>query len=103
MDLSLDVQRGEDAATVVVVGEVDLNTSEELKQTLVGLAEEYDVVSADLSGLEFIDSTGLSALLAAHKTLSRKGGRLELRRPPRMLVKMVDVVGLDDVLLLLPE
>jgi anti-sigma B factor antagonist len=103
MDLSLDVQRGEDSATVVVVGEVDLNTSEELKQTLVGLAEEYDVVSADLSRLEFIDSTGLSALLAAHKTLSRKGGRLELRRPPRMLVKMVDVVGLDDVLLLLPE
>jgi anti-sigma B factor antagonist len=103
MDLSLDVQRGEDSATVVVTGEVDLNTSEELKQTLVGLGEEYDVVTADLSALEFIDSTGLSALLAAHKTLNRKGGRLELRRPPRMLVKMVDVVGLDDVLLLLPE
>ncbi len=97
MDLSLEVRRFDDRSEVVVVGEVDLTTADELKQTLTGAAEGVDVVVADLAALEFLDSTGLSVLLAVHKTMRERGGRLELRDCPAMLVKMVGIVGLDDV------
>lgn len=97
MDLSLDVQRFDDRSEVVVVGEVDLTTADELKQALTDAADGVDVVVADLAGLQFLDSTGLSALLAVHKMMRDRGGRLELRDCPAMLVKMVGIVGLDDV------
>ena len=51
----------------------------------------------DLEGLEFCDSTGLAALLGAHKTLSDNGGTLELLAPNPMLVNLVRITGLDDV------
>jgi anti-sigma B factor antagonist len=98
MELTLDVQRKDDGITVAVAGEVDLDNAAQLRDTLSELAEETDHVVLDLAGLEFIDSTGLAALLAGHKRLEAEGGRLELQNPPRMLVKMLKLVGLVDVL-----
>ena len=51
----------------------------------------------DLYELEFCDSTGLAALLGAHKTLGEVGGTLELLAPSPMLVNLVRITGLDDV------
>ncbi len=51
----------------------------------------------DLSDLEFCDSTGLAALLGAHKTLNDNGGTLELVAPNPMMVNLVKITGLDDV------
>jgi anti-sigma B factor antagonist len=98
MDLTLDVKREPESITVAVAGEVDLDTAPQLREKLMELAEETDHVVLDLARLDFIDSTGLAALLAGHKRLDEAGGRLELANPPRMLVKMLKLVGLDGVL-----
>lgn len=102
MNLSLDVQRSADHTTVVVVGDVDIDTSEELRGTLIGLGDEGGLVVVDCSGLEFVDSTGLAALLAAHKAISAKGGSLQITKAPPMLVKLVRIVGLDGLLQMTP-
>lgn len=99
MDLSLEVQRAGVRAVVRVVGEVDLNNTAQFRRTMETLIEEPDVevVVADCSGLEFIDSSGLAALLAVHRTVESRSGRFEVQSAPRMLVKMLRLVGLDDV------
>ncbi|QNN53397.1 STAS domain-containing protein [Nocardioides mesophilus] len=97
MDFSLDVHRSTDCSVITLVGEVDLTTAEQLKQALRDAAAGVDLVVVDLAKLTFLDSTGLAALLSGHKLLAASGGRLELRDPPAMVVKMVGIVGLDDL------
>ena len=88
------------AQTLLVLklgGELDISTSPDLQDALAELTDAPRRVAVDLSDLEFIDSTGLAALLGAHKDLMEHGGTLELRHPSRMVVNLVQITGLDDV------
>lgn len=98
MELELDVSRAADVSTVSVAGEVDIDSAPRLAAVLTEVAAESTTVVIDCRRLGFMDSTGLSVLLAAHRDLEERGGRLELRDPPQMLAKMLKIVGLDDVL-----
>jgi anti-sigma B factor antagonist len=97
VELSIDVQREGDDAVVHLAGELDISTSPDLQDALAELTDAPRRVAVDLSELEFMDSTGLAALLGAHKTLSEQGGTLELRHPSKMIVNLVQITGLDDV------
>ncbi len=97
MELSIEVQREGDDAVVILGGELDISTSPDLQNALAQLTDAPRHVAVDLSGLEFIDSTGLAALLGAHKALDDNGGTLELRHPSKMVVGLVQITGLDDV------
>jgi anti-sigma B factor antagonist len=96
MELNIDVDRSGDAPVVNVGGELDMSTAPDLSDTLDGLVEEPKVI-VDLEKLEFIDSTGLAALLGAHKAMQANGGTLELRSPQPMVVNVVETTGLDAV------
>ncbi|MCC7009200.1 MAG: STAS domain-containing protein [Acidobacteria bacterium] len=54
-------------------------------------------VLVDLSGVPYIDSTRLGELIAAHVTLSRRGGRLHLSGTPRRIIDLLVLAGLADV------
>jgi anti-sigma B factor antagonist len=97
VELSIDVQREGDDAVVHLAGELDISTSPDLQDALAALTDRPRHVAVDLSDLEFMDSTGLAALLGAHKALNEQGGTLELRHPNKMVVGLVQITGLDDV------
>jgi len=54
-------------------------------------------VLLDLSGVNYIDSTRLGELIAAHITLSRQGGALKLVRTPTKILELLALAGLDGV------
>ena len=97
VELSIDVKREGDDAVVHLAGELDISTSPDLQDALAELTDKPRRVAVDLSDLEFMDSTGLAALLGAHKALGEQGGVLELRHPNKMVVGLVQITGLDDV------
>jgi anti-sigma B factor antagonist len=97
VELSIDVHRDGNDAVVTVAGELDISNAPELQDALAELTDAPRRVAVDLSGLEFIDSSGLAALLGAHKDLQEHGGTLELRHPSKMVVGLVQITGLDDV------
>ena len=51
----------------------------------------------DLADVQYIDSTRLGELIAAHITVSRKGGRLKLASTPGRIIEMLTMAGLSDV------
>jgi anti-sigma B factor antagonist len=65
------------SVTVAVAGEIDLSTADQL-DAAIREAEETETkrIVVDLSSLTFVDSTGLSVLLAAIKRTRRDGNRL---------------------------
>jgi anti-sigma B factor antagonist len=82
-----------------VHGEIDLYTvprlQRELASALAGGGKPRLIV--DLSGVDFCDSTGVNALLAAHRQARDSGGDLELAAPRPAVRKILQVTGLEAV------
>ncbi len=87
---------GTGAAVLGLFGDLDLVSAEAVQQALVALARS--TVVADLTNLEFIDSSGLSALLRARRRIEEAGHRLEIRGARGATRRVFEAAGLLDVL-----
>jgi len=92
---SVDRQQG--LVTVALDGELDLASVDELEQELAALANDGATVTAiDLTGLEFMDSTGLRLLARMQKLHMESGSRFLLGRPGPAVLRVLHVSGLVD-------
>jgi anti-sigma B factor antagonist len=67
-----------DQHVVHVTGEVDVYTVGRLREELAALPHRGTRVVVDLTGVTFLDSTGLGVLVDAMKRVRGGGGRMEL-------------------------
>lgn len=96
----LAVERaGDDLAVIRVAGEIDLSTSDRLDTELEHLMEASDgrEIVLDLSGVVFLDSTGLRTLWAARQRAQSAGSRLILAAPSEPVMRVLRVTRLDKV------
>ncbi len=84
-DFSLRLSRYKDTVSVVVTGEVDCSTADQLRCLLRDAIDGQGNVSVviDLTGAAVIDSAGLLVLTEASNLIREQGGRLVLTRPRR--------------------
>ena len=82
---------------VTVAGEIDLFSAWLIDATLAD-AHDDGQVQIDCADVNFMDSTGLSALLRHSQRLRRGGGSLRLLRPSKAVQHVVAVAGLSDIL-----
>ena len=94
--MTCEVERRGDAAIVRVVGEVDLTNAAELRVVLVEICSETPSVHliVDLSGVAFIDSTGIGVIVGAHRRVTAKGGRFTAVVTTPMVHKVLQTTGL---------
>jgi anti-sigma B factor antagonist len=88
------------AYTVVeVTGEFDVYTAPVLEESLGELVDggQRDIV-VDLTGVTFMDSTGLGLLIKALKWTREKDGSLRIVASTEKVLKVFRVTGLDTVL-----
>jgi anti-sigma B factor antagonist len=83
-------------AVVRLRGELDVGSAPELSACLAAL-DEVDVV-VDMSGLTFMDSSGISALIEAYKRCSKGGLSFVLRSPSAQVANVLRITGVDQVL-----
>ena len=77
-------------------GELDMATARALRAALLkALAVDGTPVALDLSGLSFIDSTGIAVLLAAGHRALAEGRSFSLHHPGRMVGKALQRTGAD--------
>jgi len=92
------VDRAGDTPCVIAADDVDLVTAPELRSILGDLrAEGHRRVTVDLSATAFLDSVGLSVLVAIHTRLDDDGGELRIVIGPRAR-RLFELTGLDGVL-----
>ncbi len=102
---------------VTVLGEVDLASAGALTRSLRGAAEQagadvlpdrsqgaprpgrHDrVVTVDLAGVGFLDSSGVRALLKGRVAAQAAGAVLAVRDPQPAVRRVLEITGLDRVL-----
>jgi anti-sigma B factor antagonist len=90
-------------AIVRLAGELDLATAPELTEVLRGLEPGCDRVILDLTGLEFIDSTGLRLAVAEHGRATTDGFEFVIAGAAGAVLKVLRLTGLDVTLPLAPD
>lgn len=85
----------DDADSVRVVGEIDAHSAPELAERLAAFEGGGDR-RVDMSGVEFMDSSGLRVLIDAHQTAEAEGARLVLVAPGRAVSRIIEVSGLSN-------
>ncbi len=92
---TLLIQRASDAQGVVLalIGELDLDTTPELDEQLRKIGAEPRRLLIDLSGLEFMDSTGLGSIVRAQRFADSNGHRLTLRRGQHQVQRLFELTG----------
>jgi anti-sigma B factor antagonist len=83
-----------------LAGEVDVATAPRLRDRLVQLINEGPPqLVVDLSGLSFIDSMGLGALVSGLKRARAQDGDLRLAGPTDHVAKVLSITRLDQAFL----
>jgi anti-anti-sigma factor len=101
--LTTEIRGSKSHALVLLTGELDVSSAGGLYEEFARLSREGVVhVALDLSDLEFIDSTGISVLIAEHKRTASAGGELIILTPHRNVRRVFEVAGLMDVLAVSP-
>jgi anti-anti-sigma factor len=78
---------------VTVRGEIDMDNAGQLVDAITPVAGTAVV---DLSGVKFIDSTGLQELLRAQKAARERGDDLILRHPSKAVHRLLELTNLID-------
>lgn len=85
------------AKTLALGGELDLLSSPALQKALDEAADsDADLIIVDLRGLEFMDSTGLHALVNAHHRMEELGRRFALVRGGESVQRLFELTGVTD-------
>lgn len=82
-------------SAVAVVGVIDSHTAEDLLDRLRSLGTDHDV-EVDLSGVEFIDSSGLRTIVTVHQDLEAAGQSLILVGISSAVERLFEITGLHD-------
>jgi anti-sigma B factor antagonist len=87
----------------VVSGELDISTAPLLRDRLAEITDGFQSdLSLDIGLLTFIDSTGLSLLVAQHKRLLAQGGALIIYSPTASARRLFDISGLSSLFTVVP-
>lgn len=98
--MNLDVEARDDTTAVLLpAGRLNLVSSPRLRAAVGDAVESgRTMVIVDLSGVDFIDSSGLGALVAGLKTARTAGGDLRLAAAPQQVLSVLRLTNLDRVL-----
>jgi anti-sigma B factor antagonist len=81
---------------IAVTGEIHVSTAPEFSRRLnAAIARGKTAVVLDLTGVEFIDSTGLSVLLNGLRRVTRQRGRMAIVCTNPTVLRLFEITRLD--------
>jgi anti-sigma B factor antagonist len=90
---------GEPHTVIALSGEADVTNSDQLRGLLdTEVDKQPRLLIIDLSGLRFMDSSALHALLRANRALSHQGGVFSLVGPQEAVARMLRLTGVDTLI-----
>lgn len=98
-ELTVQSERRGDVHTIKLAGELDLANAAQVEQQLKRAeATDAATIMLDLSGLSFIDSTGIGLLICAQGRSRADSNRLTMLRGPAAVQRVFDICGVNEML-----
>jgi anti-anti-sigma factor len=95
MRMSVSSARSNNVLTVAVSGEVDLSTARELENAILAAVQADGVteVRVDLSGVEFLDSSGIALLLRGRRAADDQRVRYRVTGAHGIARQILEITG----------
>lgn len=86
------------SVSLSISGELDMMTAPALREELLALAQASTSpeLVLDLSGVEFMDTSGLQPFIDAASAVRARGGRIRLVAVPPSVDRLIRALGLSD-------
>lgn len=86
--------------TLCLAGELDMRTSENLRQAIDTEIDRRGIriVILDLHDVTFVDSSGLGVILGRYKKLLPLGGKILIKHVPPHIYKIMELSGLPKII-----
>jgi anti-anti-sigma factor len=92
--LTIEVVPEHDHVTLRLTGEINMCTAESVRDAALTVMRQHSPnISIDLSGVTFLDPTGLEMLLTIRLRATLQGGELRLVDPARTMLRVLEVAG----------
>jgi anti-anti-sigma factor len=95
--LEVDTKDRDDGVQLALKGELDLSTIEKVEAELTRVEDAGNrLIVLDLSGLTFLDSTGLRTIVTADQRARRSGRRVVILKGPATVHRVFTITRLDE-------
>ena len=98
--LTLEQKIDGDRCDIEINGRIDTAMSANLGSALSSIPKPVTRLMLDLSAVGYICSSGLKVLLTAHKEMASRGGSMELRNVPELVMEVMEATGFAKALLI---
>ena len=98
MALRIETTDTDGGQRIKVEGEVDLSSSPELRTAILkAMPKGKGMVAVDLSGVPYMDSSGVATLVEGLKSVGKQGADFVLVSPSAAVMKVLQLSRLDTV------
>lgn len=98
MGLKIDTEKSPDGLLIKVSGEVDLYSSPELRKVILkSVPSGKGDLAIDLSGVTYIDSSGVATLVEGLRSARENGSGFVLVMPSPAVTQVLELARLDSV------
>jgi len=98
MDHEFDIQKRKKGDVVVLdlTGSLTVGANEQAFKDIVSdlISRKHIRIVVNLGAVEFMDSSGIGAIVKCYTTLDRNGGKLKLLQPNKMIRHTLKITGL---------
>jgi anti-sigma B factor antagonist len=91
-------RREADTVVVVLSGDCDLRSRDQMTATLLTAVRSSSTVTVDLADVRFLDSGGLHALVEAHRASIQRAGSLYVVNATGSVATVLQITGIHDLL-----
>lgn len=107
MHASYEIEPGDRAAVVTLRGELDAHDAPRIRELFAGALDDLEGsegvrIVLDLTGVAFLDSTALGALVGGLRRVREAGGEMPVVLPETPAKRIFEITGLDNVLSVYP-
>jgi anti-sigma B factor antagonist len=104
MSFLIGQEKIEGTSVLRLVGELDVSTVPALREAMERrFAEGADSLALDFSGVTFVDSTGLGALLGAKRRVMERSGQIYLLGTSEPLERLLQMLSLKQLFILVSD
>ena len=94
--MKIDISKSGNGARVNLSGSMYVEDSASVREKLIALLDEgVSNLTLELSGLDYIDSSGLGVLISIHKRCLQKGGKMTITGLRGMVEELFKLTRLD--------
>lgn len=95
MKLELSTLESADSRTIVVKGDVDMDSSPELRDEMKRAMKGVTAIRLDLRGVGYIDSSGIAVLITGYRLAQKQKVQFSLVEPSAQVKAVIELSQLQ--------